>query len=277
MKDVQNERDNRNIAIDQVGVTSIQYPISVLDKKNETQQTVANISMTVQLENKFKGTHMSRFLEVLNLHRGQITIENIPNIIREMQERLESDRAMMDIEFPYFIEKISPVAKAASLFPIDVLFSGFGCTKKDASFILGVRVPVTTLCPCSKEISADGAHNQRSFVTVYLASRKFIWIEDIVNIIENAASCEIYPLLKRSDEKYVTEKAYNSPQFAEDIVRNVTEGMQKDNRLEWFMVETVHLESIHAHNAYARVERFNKRTTALEEHLRFFKGLARNS
>ena len=277
MKDVQNERDNRNIAIDQVGVTSIQYPISVLDKKNETQQTVANISMTVQLENEFKGTHMSRFLEVLNLHRGQITIGNIPNIIHEMQEKLESDRAMMDIEFPYFIEKTSPVAHASSLFPIDVLFSGFGCKESSDSFILGVRVPVTTLCPCSKEISEEGAHSQRSFVTVYLASKEFIWIEEIVGIIEKSSSCEIYPLLKRSDEKYVTEKAYNSPQFAEDIVRNVTEGMQKDNRLEWFMVETVHLESIHAHNAYARVERFNKRTTALEEHLRFFKGLARNS
>lgn len=275
MKDVQNERDTRNIAIDQVGVTSIKYPIVVLDKKKKQQQTVAEISMTVQLNPEFKGTHMSRFLEILNQHRGEITISNIPNIIHEMQNKLESDRSLIDVEFPYFIEKTSPVAHAKSLFPISVLFSGFGCLEKSDSFILGVRVPVTTLCPCSKEISSEGAHNQRSFVTVYIASNEFIWLEDIVTIIEQASSCEIYPLLKRGDEKYVTEKAYNSPQFAEDIVRNVTEGLQKDSRLHWFMVETHHLESIHAHNAYARVERFNTRTVALNEHLRFFKGLAR--
>ncbi len=273
MKDVQNEKDHRNITVDQVGVTGIRYPITVLDRQNEFQQTVADVSMTVQLNPEFKGTHMSRFLEVLNHHRGKITMENIPKIIDQMQETLESERAMIDIQFPYFIEKKSPVTASLSLFPVDILFSGFGCNGNTNNFILGIKVPVTTLCPCSKEISEDGAHNQRSFVTVYTSFKKFIWIEEIVSVIEQSASCEIYPLLKRSDEKYVTEKAYATPQFAEDIVRNITERLQQDNRLHWYMIETLHLESIHVHNAYARIERFNKETNALHEHLRFFKGL----
>ncbi|HNZ54890.1 MAG TPA: GTP cyclohydrolase I FolE2, partial [bacterium] len=160
----------------------------------------------------------------------------------------------------------------SSMFPVSVLFSGFSDSKDGDSFILGVRTPVTTLCPCSKEISESGAHNQRSFVTLYLKFRDFVWIEDVVKIIEESASCEIFPLLKRNDEKFVTEKAFSNPVFAEDIVRNVSVRMMKDSNVLWFMVETLHLESIHTHNAYARIERFRERSFLLDEHLRMFKG-----
>ena len=161
------------------------------------------------------------------------------------------------------------------MFSANVLFSGFSDEKAGYSFILGVRVPVTTLCPCSKEISEFGAHNQRSFVTLYVQFRDFIWIEELISVIEESASCEIYPLLKRPDEKFVTEKAFSNPVFAEDVVRNISEKMMEDPRIKWFMVETMHLESIHSHNAYARIERFKTKSTVLTEHLRMFKGFPR--
>ena len=275
MIDVQNMRDSRDIAVDQVGVWGIRYPVTVKDRSKGTQNTVADVDMTVQLLPEFKGTHMSRMIEILNQFRGEITMANIPVILDEMKIKLESPQSMFTMRFPYFIEKQSPVSKTGSLFQVEVLFSGFSDQKDGTSFILGVRVPVTTLCPCSKEISDGGAHNQRSFVTVNLQFKDFIWVEDVVSAIEDCASCAVFPLLKRTDEKYVTERAFSRPRFAEDIVRNVSEKLSKDANISWFLVETLHLESIHTHNAYARVERFKKKSTVLSEHLRMFKGFPR--
>ena len=276
MLDVQNMKDSRDISVDQVGVWGIRYPVTVKDRSSGTQNTVADVDMTVQLLPEFKGTHMSRMIEILNAVRGEITMANIPEILHEMREKLESPQAMFSMRFPYFIEKQAPVSKIGSLFQVDVLFSGFSDQNDGTNFILGVRVPVTTLCPCSKEISDGGAHNQRSFVTVNLQFNEFIWIEDVVSAIEECASCAVYPLLKRSDEKFVTERAFSRPRFAEDIVRNVSEVYSKDSNINWFLVETLHLESIHTHNAYARVERFKEKTEVLTEHLRMFKGFPRN-
>lgn len=275
MNDVQNYSDLRGISVDQVGVWDIEYPVTVKDRASGSQNTVASVDMTVQLLPQFKGTHMSRMLEILNRVRGEITMANIPQILSSMRTSLESPQAVISLRFPYFIEKKAPVSGSLSLFPVTVLFSGFSDSTGGDSFILGVRVPVTTLCPCSKEISISGAHNQRSFVTIYITFNDFVWIEDIVDTIEKSASCEIYPLLKRGDEKAVTEKAFENPVFAEDVVRNVSERLSADANIRWFMVETLHLESIHTHNAYARIERFKDKSFVLDEHLRMFKGFPR--
>ncbi len=275
MNDVQNYIDSRNITVDQVGIWDIEYPIVVKDRKNELQHTVAKVDLTVMLLPEFKGTHMSRIIDVLNRFRGEITIDNIPELLMKMRDNLSSPQALAALRFPYFIEKKAPVSGISSMFSVNVLFSGFSDEKEGNSFILGIRVPVTTLCPCSKEISAFGAHNQRSFVTLYVQFKDFIWIEELISVIEESASCEIYPLLKRPDEKFVTEKAFANPVFAEDIVRSVSEKMMEDSRIKWFMVETLHLESIHSHNAYARIERFKTKSTLLAEHLRMFKGFPR--
>lgn len=267
MKDMQRERDDRNIIVDQVGVNNIEYPIRVKDKLQGYQDTVARIDMMVELLPEFKGTHMSRFIEILNDVRGEITMGNIPDILKDMRKILESPRSTMSLTFPYFIEKSAPISKAKSLFSVNVLFSGYSCEDRGENFILGVQIPVTTLCPCSKEISKYGAHNQRSLVTVFINAESFIWIEDVVRMVEESASCEVYPLLKRKDEKYVTEKAFENPQFAEDIVRNVTEKLNCYKDITWFKVETVHLESIHTHNAYARIERTKEKSQLLQEHI----------
>lgn len=275
MNDVQNYIDNRNITVDQVGIWDIEYPIVVKDRKNTIQHTVAKVDLTVMLLPEFKGTHMSRIIEVLNRFRGEITTDNIPELLMKLRENLASPQALAALRFPYFIEKKAPVSGISSMFAANILFSGFSDETGGDSFILGVRIPVTTLCPCSKEISAFGAHNQRSFVTLYVQFKKFIWIEELISVIEESASCEIYPLLKRPDEKFVTEKAFENPVFAEDVVRNISERMMADPRIKWFMVETLHLESIHSHNAYARIERFKTKSTVLTEHLRMFKGFPR--
>ncbi len=275
MNDVQNYADNRNITVDQVGIWDIEYPIIVKDRKNEIQHTVAKVDLTVMLLPEFKGTHMSRIIEVLNQFHGQITTDNIPELLMKTREHLSSPQALAALRFPYFIEKKAPVSGISSMFSANVLFSGFSDEKAGNSFILGIRVPVTTLCPCSKEISAFGAHNQRSFVTLYVQFKEFIWIEELISVIEESASCEIYPLLKRPDEKFVTEKAFANPVFAEDVVRNISEKMMANPKIKWFLVETLHLESIHSHNAYARIERFKTKSTVLTEHLRMFKGFPR--
>ena len=271
MKDIQNQRDERGLSVDMVGVSAIRYPITVKDKLRGTQETVAAVSMSVELLPEFKGTHMSRFVEILNRHRGEITMANIRDILREMREDLGSPKAMMSLEFPYFIDKKSPLSEERSLFPVEVLFDGYG-DGDGTSFILGVRIPVTTLCPCSREISECGAHNQRSYITAYTAFDHFIWLEDIADRLEDCASAEIYPLLKRPDEKYVTEKAFTRPRFAEDVVREAAELLHADPKIHWFMTEAVHLESIHTHNAYARIERFRERRPLLTAHLQVFKG-----
>ena len=253
ISDIQSLKDHRNIEINKVGVKSIRYPITVLDKKNGTQHTIATINMYVNLPHHFKGTHMSRFIEILNRYRQGINITNISTIMNDMKKSLRAESAHMEIEFPYFIEKHAPVTKAKSLMEYTCKFWGSHNDRLD--IIVGVEVPITTLCPCSKEISKKGAHNQRSMVTVKIRFKKIFWIEDLIKIVEQSASCEVYAILKRPDEKYVTEKAYDNPMFVEDVVRNVAGKLRKDQNINWFSVESENIESIHNHNAYAFIER----------------------
>jgi GTP cyclohydrolase I len=253
MNDIQNQTDHRRIEINKVGVKHIRYPITVLDKAKGVQHTVANVNMYVDLPHRFKGTHMSRFVEILNKYNGDIAIKNISKILLEVKNKLKARTAHLEVEFPYFIEKEAPVTKAKSLMEYICRFCGSSNEKED--FYVGVTVPITTVCPCSKEISEFGAHNQRSLVTVNLRFKKFIWIEDIIHVIEACASCDLYSILKRPDEKYVTEKAYENPMFVEDVVREIAKRLTADANITWFTVESENFESIHNHSAYAFVER----------------------
>ena len=255
MKDIQTQRDHRRIEINKVGVKQIRYPITVLDKAKGVQHTVAHVNMYVDLPHHFKGTHMSRFVEILNKYKGDISLQNFSKILGEMKQKLRAKTAHLEIEFPYFIEKEAPVTRAKSLMEYTCRFCGSSTQKEDHDFYVGVVVPITTVCPCSKEISSFGAHNQRSIVTVHLRFKKFIWIEDIIQTIEECASCDLYAILKRVDEKYVTEKAYENPMFVEDVVREIAKRLKKDPNITWFTVESENFESIHNHSAYAFVER----------------------
>ena len=258
MKDVQTRKDHRKIEINKVGVKHIRYPITVLDKAKGVQHTVASVNMYVDLPHHFKGTHMSRFVEILNKHKGDISIRTFSGILSEMKKRLKARTAHLEFEFPYFIEKEAPVSRSKSLMEYICRFYGSNNGKSD--FTVGIVVPITTVCPCSKEISQFGAHNQRSMVTIHLRFRKFIWIEDIIELVENCASCDLYAILKRPDEKYVTEKAYQNPMFVEDVVREIANRLKRDGNITWFTVESENFESIHNHSAYAYVERgFNGR------------------
>ncbi|MBI5286957.1 MAG: GTP cyclohydrolase I FolE2 [Deltaproteobacteria bacterium] len=253
MKDVQNQRDYRKIDIDKVGVKDIRYPIVVLDKKNQFQHTVASVNMYVDLPHHFKGTHMSRFVEILNEYRGEVTVKNFPTILERMKKRLNAKVAHLEVEFPYFIEKEAPVTRAKGLMGYRCRFLGSLGTKRD--FILEVMVPIATLCPCSKEMSKRGAHNQRGMVRVAIRFKGFIWIEDVVELVEASASSPVYSILKRPDEKYVTEMAYDNPMFVEDVVRGIASRLDKVDGITWFKVEAENWESIHNHSTYACLER----------------------
>jgi len=251
--DIQNLPDDRNVRIKKVGVKDIRYPITVRDKKNGIQHTVASVNMFVDLPHNFKGTHMSRFVEILNAYRGDIAIRNFSKILSDMKQKLRAKSAHLEIEFPYFIEKEAPVTHSRGLMEYICRFCGSSNEVED--FYVGIVVPVTTLCPCSREISDRGAHNQRSIVTVNVRFKKFFWIEDIIELVEQSSSCDVYSILKRPDEKYVTEKAYDNPMFVEDIVREIALKLSKDDNITWFTVEAENFESIHNHSAYAFVEK----------------------
>ncbi len=254
MIDIQNQKDDRNIDIKKVGVKGIKYPIVVLDRNRGTQSVNATINIYVNLPHHFKGTHMSRFVEILNDFRGQINIKTFHKILEKIRDKLHAKSSHMEIEFPYFIEKTAPVSGAKSLMEYRCSF----CGQNDGAgtdFLVGVVVPVTTVCPCSKEISNMGAHNQRSMVTVKVRFRKFFWIEDLIRMVEDSASGEVYSLLKRVDEKFVTEKAYENPMFVEDVVRNVAGQLNGNSNFIWYSVEAENFESIHNHSAYAFVEK----------------------
>ena len=255
MKDVQNMTDERNISIDRVGIKDLRYPIIVMDKENQKQSTIANVNMYVELPKNFKGTHMSRFIEILNENRENIHIKNIKNILKSMRKRLDSPASHIEITFPYFIEKSAPVTQTKGLMVYDCTIYG-SLYEEMEDFIYKVEVPVTSLCPCSKEISDYGAHNQRSIISLSVRTKSFCWLEEIIKIAEESASCEVYSLLKREDEKFVTEKAYNNPMFVEDIVRTVAEKCQNNEKISWFSVSSENFESIHNHNAFAQIERW---------------------
>jgi GTP cyclohydrolase I len=253
LADVQSMPDARNIPIDKVGVRGIEYPVTVLDRTEGEQHTVASINMYVNLPRQFKGTHMSRFLEVLNRYRGLMNISSFPDILKSVKRELNAEEAHLEVSFPYFVRKRAPVSGAESLMEYHCTIHGV----VDGEVNMGVKVlvPITTLCPCSKEISETGAHNQRGMVELSVRFQRFLWIEDLVELVESCASCEIYPLLKREDEKWVTERAYDNPMFVEDVVRAVAEKLLADDNITWFAVSFENNESIHSHNAYARIER----------------------
>ena len=247
------ETDDRALAIDKVGIKDLSYPIQVLDKANQVQHTVANVSLYVSLPHHFKGTHMSRFVEILNARRGEMTIRNMPGILTEVQSRLEAEDAHIELSFPYFLSKRAPASGVESLMEY---FCWFHASKKGphVEFILGVQVPVKSLCPCSKAISDYGAHNQRSLVEVEIRSSTFLWIEDVVQAVESCASAPLYALLKREDEKFITELAYNNPKFVEDLVRDTVLAVKDMEGVHWLRVSAENQESIHKHSAYAQIE-----------------------
>jgi GTP cyclohydrolase IB len=251
--DVQSQKDHRKIPIDKVGVKDILYPITVLDRAQGHQQTVARVSMYVNLPHQFKGTHMSRFVELLNQHRHNMTTTAIPTLLMDMRIKLKARTAHLEVSFPYFILKRAPVSRAEGLLAYQCTVRGTANHKVDLE--IEVQVPITALCPCSKAISDQGAHNQRGMVTVRYRPNRFVWIEEIIDMVESSASCEIFSVLKREDEKYVTEKAYAKPMFVEDVARTVAQKLLGHPRITWFSVEVENQESIHAHNAYAQLER----------------------
>ena len=254
LHDKQNERDFRKLRIDKVGVRGLRFPIQVRDKTHVFQNTVATIGMFVDLPHHFKGTHMSRFIEVLSAHGGVVHVENINDILLAMQKKLNAATAHLEIEFPYFMSKKSPVSQQDSLMDYIARFDA-SMRGKEKDFVLTVKANVTTLCPCSKAIAKYGAHNQRGEVTVQIRSSEIVWIEDLIGVIESSASSELYALLKRQDEKAVTERAYENPVFVEDLVRNVALKLNADSRVTWYKVEAENFESIHNHNAYACIEK----------------------
>jgi len=254
MIDIQNQPDFRNIPIDKVGIKGLKYPVTVRDKALSTQSTVAEISMYVDLPHQCKGTHMSRFVELLHVFRSQISLESLTRILEDMKTTLGAQSSHIEISFPYFIEKKSPSTESRGLMDYDCTIVGSSNSDKKADIVLKVAVPVTSVCPCSKEISKYGAHNQRGEVLVSTRFDKFIWIEDIVKLVEQSASCDIFSVLKRADEKYVTEKAYDNPKFVEDIARDVAKELIEDENITWFSVSTENFESIHNHSAYAYIE-----------------------
>lgn len=249
--DIQNQTDSRKITIDKVGVKGLEYPIVVEDRTNGFQHSVADLNIYVELPHYKRGTHMSRFIEILNKYHKEAFIGKLELFLDELKSTMKAEAAYVDISFPYFITKHAPVSNIASLLSYDCVFNA--SLKDEFLLWIGVSVPVTTLCPCSKEISEYGAHNQRSIIRIRVCYSSFIWLEELINLAEKHASCEIYPLLKRPDEKYVTEKAYNNPKFVEDIVREITQELEQDNRIIAFHVESENFESIHNHNAYAMI------------------------
>ncbi|MEE9423015.1 MAG: GTP cyclohydrolase FolE2 [Gammaproteobacteria bacterium] len=253
IEDVQGRPDTRQIAIDKVGIKDIRHPVRVKDRSEGEQHTIANFNMYVNLPHNFKGTHMSRFVEILNLHEREISVESFHDMLVEMTGKLEAEAGHIEMTFPFFINKTAPVSGVQSLMDYEVSLIG-EIQGDQPKMEIQVVVPVTSLCPCSRKISDRGAHNQRSHVTVTVTTSDFIWIEEIVELVESQASSELYGLLKRPDEKHVTERAYDNPKFVEDMVRDVAAQLNQDERITAYTVEAENFESIHNHSAYALIQ-----------------------
>lgn len=258
MKDVQNLVDNRGVTIQKVGIKNLDFPLIIQRKDKENIVVSAKVTAGVSLPSHYKGTHMSRFVEILNEWRTKKLIGvDIQGCVHAMIERLDAKCGYLKFDFQYFINKTSPVTGISAPMCYDCSFEGilenYGEEDEEYTFYLGVKVPVTTLCPCSKEISEYGAHNQRAIVSVKITydCNEHIWIEDLVSDIEKCASCELYSLLKREDEKFVTEQAYNNPKFVEDLLRDVVITLRNNSVIDRFDVECEALESIHNHSAWA--------------------------
>ena len=253
--DVQGSEDRRKIAIDKVGIKAIRHPVRVAVRGGGVQHTIATFNMYVGLPHQFKGTHMSRFVEILNAHEHEISVASFEVMLDEMLTRLEAESGHIEMNFPYFINKAAPVSGVQSLMDYDITFTGDIGARRKKCMTMKAVVPVTSLCPCSKKISDYGAHNQRSHVTIAARTSGFVWIEELVDYAEKHASCELYGLLKRPDEKFVTERAYDNPKFVEDLVRDIAADLNRDKRIDWYVVESENFESIHNHSAYALIER----------------------
>lgn len=266
MKDVQGLADKRGIPIDCVGITGVKYPITLLDRANKSQRTIADVTISANLPHFSRGTHMSRLMEVLNRHHKRVSLETVPVMLHDVANRLKAKSVQLVLHFPYFMEKAAPVSKAKSLMSYECTFSAVA--KNSArDFVLGVRVPITTLCPCSKTISDYGAHNQRGTADIQVrtvvrrdGSPSFIWIEELIEIAEQCCSAPVYSLLKRPDERWVTMTAYENPMFVEDVIRELTAKLKRDRRVSWFRVHVESEESIHNHNAFATLEWDRKKT-----------------
>lgn len=253
MKDIQNQKDYRNIPIDKVGIKNLRYPIKVRDRKDGFQHTVASINMYVDLPHNYKGTHMSRFVEILHIIRPEISLKKFSKILDQMKKHLNAASAHMEITFPYFIEKKAPVSHSPGLMDYTCRIVGTSDPDGKVDLVSEVIVPISSVCPCSKEISKGGAHNQRGEVRLSTRFKKFIWLEDMIELVEGSASCDVYSILKRVDEKDVTERGYNNPKFVEDIVRDIADKLMRDDNITWFSVSAENFESIHNHSAYAHV------------------------
>lgn len=258
LTDVQNQNDTRGVDIQKVGIKHVEFPL-IIQRKNESNQVVnAKAKMNVSLPKHYKGTHMSRFIEVLSEWKNKNLLGvDIKGCLIAVIKKLHAQSAELEFRFKYFIDKKSPVTKLSSPMcyecSFDGVFSNYGTKNEEYTFTLGVKVPVTTLCPCSKEISACGAHNQRALISVKVSydEKDHIWIEDLIDMVEKCGSCPVYPLLKRADEKYVTEKAYSNPKFVEDVLRDVVVALRSNEVITSFEVECEAFESIHNHSAWA--------------------------
>ncbi|MCP5159348.1 MAG: GTP cyclohydrolase I FolE2 [Gammaproteobacteria bacterium] len=260
--DVQNSADTRRLAINKVGIKDIRHPVRVRDRSGGEQHTIAIFNMYVNLPHNFKGTHMSRFVEILNVPGREISVDSFKDMLVEMTERLEAEAGHIEMTFTYFVNKAAPISGVESLMDYEVTFIG-EIRNGQPAMNLKVVVPVTSLCPCSKKISRYGAHNQRSHVTINVRVKGFLWIEDMIDLAEKEASCELFGLLKRPDEKYVTEQAYENPKFVEDMVRDIAAKLNQDDRVAAYAVESENFESIHNHSAYAMIERDKETETPI--------------
>jgi GTP cyclohydrolase I len=253
MKDVQSQPDYRNIPIDKVGIKNLRYPITVRDRRDGFQHTIAAINMFVDLPHDNKGTHMSRFVELLHLLRPEVSLKKFSAILENMKAHLNAASAHLEMTFPYFIEKKAPVSTSPGLMDYTCSIIGTSDPSGKIDLISEVVVPISSVCPCSMEISDNGAHNQRGEVRLSTRFKKFIWMEDMIELVERAASSEVFSVLKRVDEKYVTERAFANPKFVEDIVRDVAKNLRDDDNITWFSVSAENFESIHNHSAYASI------------------------
>ena len=249
MRDVQSSLDFRKVPIEKVGIRNIRYPITVRDKNREKQETVANVTLSVNLPHTARGTHMSRLVEVLDRFKNEVSYQSLDLILMEIKKALEAQESHIELAFPYFLRKKAPVSAQESLMSYDCVISATHAAHMEIA--TRVEVPVHTLCPCSKEISAYSAHNQRGTVAITVGMTKFIWIEDLIQIAEESASSPVYALLKREDEKFITERAYENPRFVEDVVREVALRLQALPGLRFHTIEVENFESIHNHSAYA--------------------------
>jgi GTP cyclohydrolase I len=260
--DVQGSHDTRRLAIDKVGIKDIRHPMAIQSRDGHAQHTVGNFSLYVELPHDRRGTHMSRFVEILNSHEEALSLPTLTRLLTTITTNLDSNNAYLEVKFPYFVAKQAPISKVSSLLDYDVTLLG---EKHGNTVTVTVRVlvPVTSLCPCSKQISDYGAHNQRSHITLSASIDSGIWIEDLITIVENEASCQIYGLIKRPDEKFITESAYDNPKFVEDLVRDIASRLNDDDRIRAYTIESENFESIHNHSAYALIRRDKAESSSL--------------